>query len=175
MKRALLTTIACLSAAVPGAAAAGVALEGTIGSQRLGVTHAPGPGEPLVPMGDYGAAILLKGGPLELGFAAEGTFTNGALSRYNASALAGFGADVAVLRLELLGEVGVLNLRSRADLGDAVAGGEPFVRFYGVRPGLSAKLPLVPFRLGLWGLARWGLPGEEGVAYGALARIGVDF
>jgi hypothetical protein len=176
MKRALFATIAALIAAVSTpAAAAGVSLEGTIGSQRLGVTRAPGANEPLLAMGDYGATLLLRGGPLEVGFAAEGTFERGALARYNASALAGLGADVAMLRLEVLGELGVLNLRTRADLDQAAAGGDDFVRFYGVRPGLSAKLPLLPFRLGLWGLARWGLPGTRGPAYGMLGRVGIDF
>ena len=118
---------------------------------------------------------LLRGGPLEAGFAAEGTFERGDLARYNASALAGLGVDVAMLRLEVLGELGVLNLRSRADLDLAAAGRDEFVRFHGVRPGLSAKLPLLPFRLGLWGLARWGLPGTSGPAYGMLGRIGLEF
>jgi hypothetical protein len=175
MKAALLATIACVSAALPGLAGAGVSLEGTIGSQRLGVTRAPGGHEPLVPMGDYGGALLLHGGPLVLGAAAQGTFAGGDLSSYDASALVGLGADVAALRLELLGEVGVLSLRSRGDLADAADGSSSFTRFYGVRPGLSARLPLVPFRLGVWGLARWGLPGRDGVAYGLLGRIGVDF
>lgn len=175
MKPALLATIACLSAALPTAAKAGVSLEATIGSQRLGVTRAPGDGEQLVPMGDYGAALLLRGGALEVGLAAQGTFERGELARYDASALAGVGIDVAVLRLELLGELGVADLRSRADLSDAAGGGDRFVRFHGVRPGLSAKLPLLPFRLGLWGLARWGLPGTSGVAYGMLGRVAIDF
>jgi len=175
MKPALPIAIAFLSAAVPFAAAAGVSLEGTIGSQRLGGTRAPGDGDPLVPMGDYGAALLLHGGPLVLGFAAQGTFTRGDLTRYDASALAGLGTDIALLRLELLGEVGVLNLRSRADLDAAAAGSDSFVRFYGIRPGVSAKLPVLPFRLGVWGLARWGLPGAGGVAYGLLGRIAMDF
>jgi hypothetical protein len=175
MKTALLATIACLSATLPVPGRAGVSLEATIGSQRLGVTSAPGEGEPLVPMGDLGAALLFKGGLLEIGFAAGGTFLNGSLERYDASALGGLGLDVAVLRLELLGEYGVVNLRSRADLADATQGDSAFTRFYGVRPGVSAKLPLVPLRLGVWGLARWGLPETDGVAYGMLARIGVDF
>jgi hypothetical protein len=175
MKTALLATLTCLSATLPVPSRAGVSLEGTIGSQRIGVTRAPADGEPLVPMGDFGATLLLKGGLLEIGFAAGGTFVDGALDRYDASALGGLGLDVAVIRLELLGELGVVNLRSRSDLADASSGDSPFTRFYGVRPGISAKMPLVPLRLGVWGLARWGLPETDGVAYGMLARIGVDF
>jgi hypothetical protein len=175
MRRTLLVTIAALLGALPAAATAGVSLEGTIGGQRLGVTRAPGTAEPLAPMGDLGGALLLRGGPLELGVAAQGRFDGGALASYDASALAGLAADVAVLRLELLGEVGVAELRSRGDLGDAARGAGGFARFAGLRPGLSAKLPLVPFRLGVWGLARWGLPGTSGVAYGLLGRVAIDF
>jgi len=175
MKLALLATIACLSVALPGAARAGVSLEATIGSQRLGVTRAPGSGEALQPMGDYGAALLLKGGPVELGVASEGTFLRGSLDRFNASALAGVAADLPVLRLELLGELGFANLRTRNELEDAAAGDPGWERFVGVRPGLTAKLPLVPFRVGVWGLARWGLPGTSGAAYGLLGRVAIDF
>jgi hypothetical protein len=175
MNKALLAAIACLSVTVPVPSRAGVSLEATIGGQQLGVTRAPGEGEPLAPMGDYGAALLLKGGLLELGFAASGTFDDGSLDRYDASVLGGLGLDVALVRLELLGELGVANLRSRDDLADATGGDSSFERFYGVRPGISARLPILPLRLGVWGLARWDLPGTEGVAYGMLARVGIDF
>jgi hypothetical protein len=175
MKPALLAVIACLSAVLPEPATAGVSLEGTIGGQRLGVTRAPGNGEELSPMGDYGAALLVRGGPLELGLASEGTFRGGSLDRFNASALAGLAANLPVLRLELLGEFGYANLRTRAELADAAAGETGWTRFVGVRPGITAKLPLIPFRVGVWGLARWGLPGTSGAAYGLLGRIAIDF
>jgi hypothetical protein len=175
MKPALLATLACLSALLPGESRAGVSLEATIGSQRLGVTRAPGPGESLLAMGDYGAALLLRGGPIELGVASEGTFLGGSLQHFNASALAGLAADLPVLRLELLGELGLANLRDRAELDEAVAGEPGWQRFVGVRPGLTVKLPLLPFRLGVWGLARWGLPGTSGAAYGLLGRVAIDF
>lgn len=180
MKPGLLVAIACLSAVLPAAAAAGVSLEATIGSQRLGVTRTPGEGSPLQPMGDLGAALLLRGGPLELGLASEGTFLRGSLDRFNASVLLGLGADLPVIRLELVGELGLANLASRSELTrDGLAGaarGElGWNRFVGVRPGLTAKVPMLPFRVGVWGLARWGLPGTNGAAYGLLGRVGIDF
>jgi hypothetical protein len=169
----------CCAAAASAARAddASIGIEATIGAQRLGLQHATVAHETLQPMGDLGATVLLRGDALELGVAAEGNFDHTTLQRYNASVLGGLGFDlVPVLRLEVLGEYGAANLRTTADVRAAATSDGSWHRFYGVRPGLSVKLPAFPLRVGVWGLARWGLPGTTGgPAYGMLGRIGLDF
>ncbi len=175
----VLVALACLAAGTAARAAEGVSLgiEATLGAQRLGMTRAPGLDQPLLAMGDYGGTALLTFGSFALGAAAEGNFRGGALDRYDASALAGLVADLLpVLRLELLGELGAANLRTLSDARAAASGAAGWSRFYGFRPGLSAKVPVLPLRVGVWGLARWGLPGTgPGPAYGMLGRVGLEF
>lgn len=146
-----------------------------MGGQHLGVERAPGLNQPLQPMGDAGATLLLRAGNLALGVAAEGNFDGTTLQRFNSSVLAGFAVDAfPAIRLELLGEVGTANLRSVHELSDRAEQGS-WQTFYGVRPGLSLSLPVLPFRVGVWGLARWGLPGSgDGAELGFLGRIGFD-
>jgi hypothetical protein len=168
--------LVCLVAVAPAQAGGfSLGLEGTVGGQHFGVERAPGLERPLAPMGDAGAALLLRGGNLALGLAAEGNFDGTTLQRFNGSVLAGFAVDAfPAIRLELLGEIGAANLRSVRDLEDEPGAGS-WERFYGVRPGLSLRLPVLPFRLGVWGLARWGLPGSgDGADLGVLGRIGFD-
>lgn len=169
--------LVCLSLVNVARADLSLGIEATVGGQRLGITRAPGTGEALVPMGDLGMTLLLGSGPLALGVAAEGSFDGSDLERYNASALGGLALGfLSVLRLEVLGEIGAANLRTRSDLGDALDRDAAWTRFYGVRPGLSVKLPAFPLRVGMWGLARWGLtPGSDGPAYGVLGRVGLEF
>jgi hypothetical protein len=177
MKVRHLLAVACLYAAPALAAPVSLSLEATIGAQRLGMQRAPGTNQQLSPMGDLGATALLRLGPIAFGAGAEGNFDGTTLQRYNASALAGFMTDLLpVLRLELLGEVGAANLRTARDLGQAAQGSGGWDRFYGFRPGLSLKIPVLPFRVGAWGLARWGMPGAtKDPELGFLARIGIDF
>jgi hypothetical protein len=172
----VLVALVCLSAAAP-ARAMSLGVEATVGAQHLGIRRAPAISEPLLPMGDLGATALLRAGPLALGAAAEGNFRDRKLERFNASALGGLVADLLpVLRLELLGEVGAANLRSGAELRRAASSSGEWGRFYGFRPGLSVRIPVLPFRVGVWGLARWGLPGSDGgVQLGMLGRIGLEF
>jgi hypothetical protein len=172
--RALLA-VACLSAVMPAAAEVSLGIEGTLGAHHLGISRLPGSTDPLVTMGDLGAVVLLRLGPIGIGASAEGTFDGSTLEQLNASVLAGLVTDLLpVLRLELLGEVGAADLRSAEELRSEVSSG--WKRFYGLRPGLSLKLPLVPVRIGAWGLARWGLPdGDGGPALGLLGRLGVEF
>jgi hypothetical protein len=168
--------LACLSAAVPTHAGGfSLGLEATLGGQHLGVDQAPGIEEPLAPMGDAGATLLLRSGNLALGLAAEGNFDGTTLERFNGSVLAGFAVDAfPAVRLELLGELGAANLRAVDDLQNEPGAGS-WERFYGVRPGLSLGIPVLPFRIGVWGLARWGLPGSgEGADLGVLGRIGFE-
>jgi hypothetical protein len=166
-----------VAAAVPAPARAVVSLglELTLPAQGLGMTRAPGADRPLAAMGDAGATLLLRAGPLGLGAAAEGIFSGGSLSRYDASLLGGLVTDLLpVLRLELLGEVGAASLQGLSDLRRAAAGEGS--HFYGFRPGLSAKVPVLPVRVGVWGLARWGMPGAgAGPALGVLGRVGLEF
>lgn len=174
--RALLA-VACLSAVVPVDAAAEVSLgvEATVGADQLGLSRFPGSSEPIAAMGDLGAVVLLRLGSIGLGASAEGSFDGLTLERFNASAMAGLVTDLLpVLRLELLAEVGIAELRSTAELRSRVSSDERDV-FYGLRPGLSLKLPVLPVRVGAWGLARWGLPGTDGPALGLLGRVGVEF
>jgi hypothetical protein len=174
----VLFTLACLAGvSIARAAPVSLGIEATVGAQQLGLTRAPGTSEPLLPMGDAGATVLLRLGPVALGAAAEGNFEGSTLERFNASAMGGLVTDLLpVLRLELLGEVGSANLRSSSDLRDAAGGDERWERFYGFRPGLSARLPVLPVRLGVWGLARWGMPGSDGgPQLGLLGRLGVEF
>jgi hypothetical protein len=175
MPARVLLALVCLAAAPRAQAVVSLGLEATVGAQRLGVQRMPATGEPLAAMGDLGATLLLRAGPIAIGTAAEGNFASSRLERFNASLLGGLVADLLpVLRLELLGEVGAANLRGEADLRSA-AGGD-WDRFYGFRPGLSAKLPFFPLRLGVWGLARWGMPGaQDGPALGLLGRAGIEF
>lgn len=178
MRTRIAVAVACL--ALAGAARADgptLGIEATFGAQDLGVTRAPGLNQPLLPMGDLGGDVLLSAGPLALGVAAEGNFRSGTLERYDASVLGGLVADLLpALRLELLGEIGAANLRTLADAGAAARGAPGWSRFYGLRPGVSVKLPALPFRVGAWGLARWGLPGTgPGPSYGMLGRVGLDF
>lgn len=177
MKVRHLLALACLWAGPALAAPVSLSLEATIGAQRLGMQRAPGLDEPLAPMGDLGATALLRLGNLAFGAAAEGNFDGTTVERYDAAALAGFVTDLLpVLRLELLGELGAANLRTARDLGDAARGTGEWQRFYGFRPGLSLKVPVLPFRVGAWGLARWGLPGAtRDPELGFLGRIGIDF
>ncbi len=176
---ALALVLAGLAGAAGPARAEGLALdlEATVGGQHLGVNRAPLVNQ-LSPMGDFGATALLAVSGVALGLAAEGNFQGSTLQRYNASVVAGFAADLLpVLRLELLGEYGAANLRTRGDLERAAAHDGGWSRFYGFRPGLSVKLPVLPFRAGVWGLARWNMPGTggKGPEYGMLGRVGFSF
>ncbi|WP_242344688.1 hypothetical protein [Anaeromyxobacter terrae] len=172
------TAVAVAVLAAAGVARAGVSLgvEATIGAEKLGVQRAPLSNEALLPMGQLGGTVLLRLGTLAVGAAAGGYFHRSQLERYDASGLAGLAFDVLpILRIELLGELGAANLRTRADLGAAVAG--EWSTFYGARPGVSLKLPVFPLRVGVWGLARWGLPGTDSrePSLGMLGRVGIDF
>jgi hypothetical protein len=176
MTRALLA-LACLSAAAPAAAEVSLDLEATVGAQHLGISRVPGSMEPLAGVGDLGAVVLLRLGPIGLGVSADGSFDGRALERFNASGMAGLVTDLLpALRLELLAEVGAADLRSAAELRTRASGGG-WNRFYGFRPGLSLKLPFLPMRAGVWGLARWGMPDtrDGGPALGLLGRLGVEF
>jgi hypothetical protein len=176
MRGRTLLALACLAAAQRAAAEVSFDLEMTVGAQHLGITHAPAVRNPLATIGDLGATALLRLGPLALGAAAEGDFDGSALQTYNASALAGLVADLLpVLRLELLGEVGAAGLRPGEDVSRDFEA-RTLDTFYGFRPGLSVKVPVLPIRAGVWGIARWGLAGRpDEPVLGMLGRLGLSF
>lgn len=177
MRTRTLLALACLLSAAPAAAdEISVGFEATLGGQHLGVRHTPG-GEPLRSMGDLGGTLLLKVSFLELGLAATGVFHRNEVQRYDASALGGLALDpLPFLRVELLGEIGAASLRTGRDLGRAASSPSGWHQFQGIRPGLSVALPFLPFRIGAWGLARWGLPGAtRSPEYGFMGRLGVEF
>lgn len=176
MAARVLLALACLAVAAPANADVSLGVEGAIGGQHLGVARAPISNERLQPMGDAGAALVLHLGGLALGAAAEGNFDGTTLQRFNGSALAGLSFEpIRAIRLELLGELGAANLRRVRDLENRDAATRTWEPFYGFRPGLSLKLPVLPFRVGVWGLARWGLAGSgSGPELGLLGRIGFD-
>jgi hypothetical protein len=158
-------------AAAPLAARGVVSLgvEATLAAPRLGMERLPGSERPLVAAGDVGGSVLLRLGPLALGAAMDRTPGEDAGRLSTKSAMGGFALDLLpFVRMELLGEIGVADLSRDAARE---------TRFYGARPGLSLKLPAFPLRLGVWGLARWGLPGfpANEPSFGILARAGLEF
>jgi hypothetical protein len=166
--RKVLVVLALAAAPLVAPAEVSLGVEVTLAAPRLGMERLPGSERPLVASGDLGGSVLLRLGPLALGAAAERTLGSETARLTTKSAMGGFALDLLpFLRMELLGELGV------ADVADD---GAREARFYGARPGLSVKLPAFPLRLGLWGLARWGLPGAPPgePSFGILARAGLE-
>jgi hypothetical protein len=165
----VLVVLALAAAPLVAAAEVSLGIEGTLAAPRLGMDRLPGSQRPLAATGDLGGSVLLRLGPLGLGGAAERTLGSGNARLTTKSAMGGLVFDLLpFMRLELLGEVG------EADLSGDAAGA---TRFYGARPGLSLKAPIFPLRLGVWGLARWNLPGAPpgDPSFGILARAGLEF
>jgi hypothetical protein len=164
----VLVVLALASAPLVARAEVSLGVEVTLAAPRLGMDTLPGSERPLAATGDLGAAALLRLGPLALGIAAERTLGSDTPQMTTKSAMGGFAPDLLpFVRMELLGELGVADVALDAD-GEA--------RFYGARPGLSLKLPAFPLRVGVWGLARWGLPGAPPgePSFGILARAGLE-
>jgi hypothetical protein len=169
--------LACL--ALPGPAlGASLTLDAYFGAQNignLGVDTA----RSASPNALGGSALLaIEGFAVGLGIE-QGTrslaFSPSALTVY---ALAGFVADaLSAVRLELLGEIGKRDLQSLDEISlrnlNVAPGRETYI---GLRPGISTRVPLFPFRLGVSGVARWGLAGGQpgSPTYGLVARMGVE-
>lgn len=167
MRRFLVVALLALLALAPLAARGEITLglEATLSAPRLGVRQVPGSTEPLTAAGDIGGGALLRLGFLGLGAALDRNVGSAGARLSTRSAMGGLVLDVLpFVRLELLGELG------NAD------GPGGLSRFRGARPGLSLRVPAFPLRVGVWGLARWGLPGEPAgrPAYGALFRAGIE-
>jgi hypothetical protein len=173
----VLLALACLAAAGPARAGdLHLGLEATFGAQQLGPSRIPGSDRTLSGMGDFGGTALVFTGPFAVGAAVQGRFGSDDHA-LDASALAGFTLHLLppLLRVELLGETGLTRLR-QLDVDPGAPSTVAWYRFYGFRPGISLKLPALPFRVGLWGLVRWHpASGATGPAYGLLGRIGFDF
>jgi hypothetical protein len=168
MKRLLVVLALAATPLVASSKPFSLGIEATLAAPRLGMERMPGSEQPLAAAGDLGGAVLLRLGPLAAGLAADGALgaEEGGIS--TRSAMGGLALDLLpFVRLELLGEVGE---------GDRAGDGLPAARFYGARPGLSMKAPAFPLRLGVWGLARWGLPGlpPDEPSFGILARAGIE-
>jgi hypothetical protein len=167
MKRVLLV-LALVAAPLAAYGQLSLGIEATLAAPRLGVQQLPGSQQPLVAAGDVGGSVLLRVGPLAVGLAADRTPGSDAGRISTRSAMGGLALDLLpFVRLELLGEIGD---------GDRAGDGLSAARFYGARPGLSVKAPSFPLRLGVWGLARWGLPGvpRDEPSFGILARAGIE-
>jgi hypothetical protein len=140
-------------------------LEATLSGPRVGMQRVPGSSQPLTATGDFGGDLLLRLGVVGLGAALDRNVGEGATRFSTRSVMGGLMLDpLPFVRLELLGELG------NADAGSGL------VRFTGARPGLSLHVPGFPLRVGVWGLARWGLPDRAPgkPAYGAMFRAGIE-
>jgi hypothetical protein len=118
-----------------------------------------------------GGDILLRLEGLGVGASVDKT-VSGTFQPWTGSLMAGFLADIAVVRLEILGELGRRGVDSFDNLfKDA---GQTFVGF---RPGVSFRILPSPFRIGVSALIRWPTSnGDFGSPdYGALGRLGIEF
>jgi hypothetical protein len=163
MRRIVVVTLLAL-APLAARAEVSLGLEAAIAGPHLGVHQLPVTREPLTATGDVGGDALLRLGFVGLGAAFDRDVGEDGKRFATRSALGGFVLDpLPFLRVELLGELGT---------ADAGAGA---VRFRGARHGLSLRVPKFPLRVGVWGLARWGLPERRpGPAFGVLFRAGIE-
>jgi hypothetical protein len=121
--------------------------------------------------GVIGGDVLVRLEGLGLGVSVDKT-VSGTFQPWTGALMAGFLIDIAVVRLELLGELGRRGVDSFDNLfKDA---GQTFVGF---RPGVSFRIAPSPIRIGASGLVRWPTSnGDIGSPdYGILGRIGIEF
>jgi hypothetical protein len=164
MRRIVLAALLTL-APLAARAEVSLGLEATLAAPHLGIQRMPVSGHPLTATGDFGGDALLRLWFVGLGAAVDRNAGEEGRRFVSRSALGGFILEpLPFLRVELLGE-----------LGNADAGAGP-VRFKGARHGLSLRVPKFPLRVGVWGLARWGLPDHAPgrPAYGLLFRAGIE-
>ncbi len=167
-----LATIACLAAAPSTSRAQSVLVEGYGGYQGLrgisvsSATNASHEGTALV-----GGDILLEVGGLGLGAAVDKTVSGSFGQPWAGSLLAGFIVPVAIVRLELLGELG----RRASDFSDIF--NSPGQTFVGVRPGVRFRFVPTPLNIGAEAIIRWPTShGDFGSPdYGLVARVGFEF
>jgi hypothetical protein len=172
----LLAAVGLLAAAGAARAGDGLSLELSFGAPNLGLARPTGVAGPVGLAADLGTAAFYTKGPFAVGLAASGQLANGGFRSFDASALAGIVHPLPpYLRIELFGEAGLARQVSLDDVDAAVSAAATHDRFYGFRPGISVKLPSLPFRFGLWGLVRWHHQASPAPAYGMLGRIGFDF
>src|SRR5690349_14906294 len=137
-----LAAIACLAAAPAIARAQAVLVEGYGGYQGLrgislgSAANASHEGTALV-----GGDVLLELGGIGLGAAVDKTVSGSFGQPWAGSLLAGFVIPVAVIRLEVLGELG----RRASNFGDIFS--SPGQTFVGVRPGVRFRLVPTPLNI----------------------------
>ncbi len=138
-----------------------------------------------------GADAIVKLSILELGALYEGGVNYKTTNTRIVGGLLGVGADISLVRLELLGEVGGQQYRNIAG-----SGYDKWFPYVGFRPGVSLRLPIadpIKLVLGVWGFARWDvssttvdvLPGTAvggtmsrydvgGSTFGVVGRVGIE-
>jgi hypothetical protein len=119
-------------------------------------------------VGNYGlvgGSVIAKASFLEVGlsydtsFIAPGAKVSATTTVSSLAPLAGLALDASVFRFELLAEWGGHRYGSVGGSGEHVT-----VGFFGVRPGISLRLPLtgsVRWLIGVWGFSRWNLSAGE--------------
>ena len=121
--------------------------------------------------GIVGADLLAGIGGFGVGALVDKTVSGNNGQPWTGSLLAGILLPIAIVRLELLGELG----RRGVDFGDIFnSKGQTIV---GVRPGVSVHIPATALVLGASGIVRWPTSGGDigSPDLGIVARIGFGF
>jgi hypothetical protein len=167
-----LAAIACLAAAPSLSRAQAVLVEGYGGYQGLrGISVGSATNASHEGTGLLGGDVLLELGGLGLGVAVDKTVSGNFGQPWSGSLIAGFIVPVAVIRLEVLGELG----RRAADFGDIFS--SPGQTFVGIRPGVRFRLVPTPLNIGAAAIIRWNTSGGDfgSPDYGLVARVGFEF
>ncbi len=120
--------------------------------------------------GIVGGSVLAGVGPFGFGALVDKT-VSGTGKPWAGALLGGFLVPFPMIRIELLGELG----RRAIDFGDLFdSTGETFVGF---RPGVSFRIPGSSLILGVSGMARWPVSGDNrdfgSPDYGIVGRVGI--
>lgn len=167
-----LAAVTCLAAAPSVSRAQSVLIEGYGGYQGLrGISVSSATNASHEGTGLLGGDVLLELGGLGLGVAVDKTVSGNFGQPWAGAIMAGFIVPVAVLRLEVLGELG----RRASDFGDIFS--SPGQTFVGVRPGVRFRLAPTPLNIGAAAIIRWNTSnGDFGSPdYGLVARVGFEF
>ena len=141
-------------------------IPGTPGISVSSATNASHEGTGLV-----GGDVLFETGGLGLGVAVDKTVSGNFGQPWAGLVLAGFIVPVAIVRLEVLGELG----RRASRFGDIFD--SPGQTFVGVRPGVRFRFEPTPFNIGAGAIIRWPTShGDFGSPdYGLVGRVGFEF
>jgi hypothetical protein len=170
---ATFAVVACLAAPL-GARAQSLLLEAYGGYQDLqpnktSVANAFGHGSEGTAL--VGGDILAQIGGLGAGVSVDKTVSGSLGQPWAGSILAGFIIPIAIIRLEVLGELG----RRATNFGDIF--GSTGATFVGVRPGVRFKFGPSPFNIGAAALIRWPTSGGDfgSPDWGLVGRLGVEW